>query len=69
MPIEHAFVFGEVGAAAGLVIHQAADRILLIGDLCVKSASPEVSYSGVLHGEEKTMDKDAKLCTARILDG
>ena len=72
LTIDSAFVFGRAGPGAGLVTHQGNGKFLLIGwgfQVTYKSTSPKSTFSGILYSEEKTVDKDCKLHTARVMNG
>jgi hypothetical protein len=71
--IERAFVFGKPGPGAGLVIHQGDGKFLCAGwgfNLYFKSMNPKSTFTGILHAEEKEVDRETcELTTLKILGG
>ena len=70
--IDRAFVFGKAGPGAGLIIHQGSGKFLLVGwgfNVSFKSTKAGATFTGILHAEEKTVDKDGNLRTARVMNG
>lgn len=73
--IERAFVFGEPGPGAGMVIwQQGSSRFLLIGwgfQVRARSVAPGATFTGILRFQEKTVvNKDTgELKTLRTLNG
>jgi hypothetical protein len=72
LTVDRAFVFGEAGPGAGMVIHQGNGKFLLIGwgfQVTFKSTNPKSSFTGILYSEEKTVDVNGNLHTARVMNG
>jgi hypothetical protein len=72
LTIDRAFVFGKAGAGAGMVIHMGSGKFLLVGwgfHVSFKSMNPKSTFTGILYSEEKTVDKDGNLHTARVMNG
>lgn len=70
--IDRAFVFGEPGAGAGMVIHMGSGKFLLVGwgfHVTFKSTDPKSTFTGILYAEEKTVDGEGNLHTARVMNG
>jgi hypothetical protein len=70
--IDRAFVFGKPGPGAGMVIHQGNGKFLLIGEgfqVTFKSTNPKSTFTGILYSEEKTVDAEGNLHTARVMNG
>jgi hypothetical protein len=70
--VDRSFVFGKPGAGAGMVIHQGDGKFLLFGwgfQVTFKSTKPQSTFTGILYSEEKTIDKEGKLRTARVMNG
>jgi hypothetical protein len=70
--IERSFVFGKPGAGAGMVIHQGNGKFLLIGSgfqATFKSSNPKSTFTGILYSEEKEVDQEGNLQTARVMNG
>ena len=72
LAIDRAFVFGKAGPGAGMVIHQGNGKFLLIGwgfQVSFKSMNPNSTFTGILYSEEKTIDGNGQLHTARVMNG
>lgn len=70
--IDRAFVFGKPGPGAGMVIHQGNGKFLLIGEgfqVSFKSTNPKSTFTGILSSEEKMVDEEGNLHTARVMNG
>jgi hypothetical protein len=70
--IDRSFVFGKPGTGAGMVIHQGDGKFLLVGwgfQVTFKSTKPQSMFTGILYSKEKTIDKEDKLRTARVMNG
>jgi hypothetical protein len=55
-----------------MVIHQGNGKFLLIGwgfQVTFKSTNPKSSFTGILYSEEKTVDVNGNLHTARVMNG
>ncbi|KAJ3539358.1 hypothetical protein NM208_g5523 [Fusarium decemcellulare] len=67
LTIERAFVFGNSGTAAGLIISQPGDRYLLVGydfPVAFKSTNPRPTFTGILKAD--ALDEDGKNGLRRI---
>ncbi|CAO2652343.1 Nn.00g006260.m01.CDS01 [Neocucurbitaria sp. VM-36] len=71
--ISRAFVFGKPGPGAGMVIHQGAGKFLCVGwgfNISFESLSPQATFTGILHAEEKEVDPETcELTTGKWLGG
>ncbi|KAM0273936.1 hypothetical protein ACHAQH_008108 [Verticillium albo-atrum] len=72
--IERAFVFGEPGPGAGMVIHRGDGKFLLIGwgfQVSAKAVAEDSTFTGILRFEEKKVvnESTGELKTARVLNG
>jgi hypothetical protein len=70
--IDRAFVFGKAGPGAGMVIHQGDGQFLLIGwgfQVTFRSTNPKSTFTGILYSEEKSVDENGQLHTARVMNG
>ncbi|KAF2799175.1 glycoside hydrolase family 35 protein [Melanomma pulvis-pyrius CBS 109.77] len=71
--VERAFVFGKPGPGAGMVIHQGEGKFLCIGwgfNIYFKSTNPKSTFTGILHAEEKEVNKETgELTTLKWLGG
>jgi len=65
--VERAFVFGKPGPGAGMVIHQGDGKFLCVGwgfNIHFKSTNPKSTFTGILHAEEKEVNKETGELTA-----
>ncbi|KAI4725745.1 beta-galactosidase [Aureobasidium sp. EXF-10728] len=72
LTIERSFVFGKPGPGSGIIIHQGEGVFLLVGwgfQVRFKSIDSSSTFTGILFSEEKTVDENGVLHTARVLNG
>jgi hypothetical protein len=70
--VERAFVFGKPGPGGGMLIHLGNAKFLAVGrgfHVRFKSVRKEATFAGILHAEEKEVDKNGNLQTLRIING
>ena len=70
--IERAFVFGQSGPGAGIIIHRGEGVFLLAGwgfQVSFQSTNPKATFTGILKAAEKTVDTEFNLHTARVMNG
>jgi hypothetical protein len=71
--VERAFVFGKPGPGAGMVIYQDNGKFLCAGwgfSVHFKSTNPKSTFTGILHAEEKEVDRETcELTTLKLLGG
>jgi hypothetical protein len=74
--IQRAFVFGQPGPAAGMVIHQGDGKFLLVGwgfQVVFESVHPTATFTGILYSEEKEVVTNGSgqksLQTLRVMNG
>jgi hypothetical protein len=71
--ITRAFVFGQPGPGAGMVIHQGDGKFLCAGwgfNVAFRSTNPKSTFTGILHAEEKEVNPESgELSTLRLLGG
>jgi len=72
LTVDRAFVFGRAGAGSGLIIHQGNCKFLLVGwgfQVTFKNTSAKSTFTGILYSEEKEVDAEGQLTTARVMNG
>ena len=72
LTVDRAFVFGKAGPGVGMIIHRGDGKFLFIGwgfQVTFRSTNPKSSFTGILYSEEKIVDEEGNLQTARIMNG